>query len=177
MCLIVCAFTFTMGWGQEQRNAIKTSFLSPLFGSLSFGHEHVLSSNVGFEGRLGLIGIGTPAFTNNTSGVYLKVGTKFYLEKNREDLMDGAYIKPEANISMVYGKTGFFDTGAARRQYALAFLINFGKQHVVAHAFTIDYYMGFGYAISESGYWYSHMALGREFPLALSMGMTIGVPF
>ncbi len=72
--------------------------------------------------------------------------------------------------------------------------IVFGMQHLLGNILTLDYYVGTGYGgrsvnykpdqnvvdytfDTDAGYEYSHLYLGKSFPLIITAGLTIGVPF
>lgn len=115
----------------------------------------------------------------------------------------GAYVKPEFIFSQfyqnrsysVYNPNSIYTTTRTERvNYTnLALNICFGKQVLLSDIMTMDWYIGIGYGWQASDadtgnntYWldeeidwtpyaYSHTYLGRNFPMTLSGGLTIGV--
>jgi len=69
----------------------------------------------------------------------------------------------------------------------VALLLNFGKQWIFSKTFSLDIYIGAGYALAPSnsgnslyydnytGNYFSYITTGPDFPLALSGGMNIGI--
>ncbi|REJ84978.1 MAG: hypothetical protein DWQ44_05365 [Bacteroidetes bacterium] len=140
------------------------------------------------------------------SGVFFKAGPKFligqdFYQKGTKlvHALKGKYIKPEIifntykinqyvyNYSLTYPQNELVDV----RYTNIAVNIVFGKQHLLGKHLTLDYYFGVGYGLQSSnyktdlpydyldyeGYSYSHLYMGKEFPMILSGGLTIGYLF
>lgn len=115
--------------------------------------------------------------------------------------LHGRYVKPEIlfnNFTITKQRVDYFDwTGGGhyvqdkdvRLRYTNV-LVNvvFGKQRFLGDGLTLDTWVGIGYgaqAVSGNSayeeetrsYNYSHVLIGRNLPLALSCGMSLGVAF
>ena len=152
---------------------------------MEFDYEHVLKNQVSFSGALGIIGIGV-IDSRNPSGVYMKGGLKFYLSPDwmmngmyKFNDLQGAYFQPELilNCYSANGSTEFYSYSSEERKnyFAVAFMLNFGKQWILANAFSIDIHFGLGYGAGSNDDAYSHLGGGTS-PLALSGGLTVGIP-
>ena len=108
--------------------------------------------------------------------------------------MRGRYIKPEiifSSFSDDYNNsTG--NTTFARTTYTnYAINLVFGKQSILGKVITLDYYVGIGYGWQNTSdknnsqydyliynpYVYSHVFFGRNFPMILTGGLTVGYLF
>ena len=95
-----------------------------------------------------------------------------------------------------YGYPGYGNSPEKVRTRYTNFCLNivFGKQYILGNVITMDYYIGLGYGLHSSnyksnslyesydynydgGYEYSHLYLGKNFPMIISGGMTLGVLF
>ncbi|CAN5434049.1 hypothetical protein BH11BAC2_BH11BAC2_00190 [soil metagenome] len=188
---------------REKTHVIKFQFFSPLYYSLAFGYETVLKKGMNLEGKIGLIGVGLGDGRPNASGVYFKAGPKFWTGKDyyyrgerRSHPLRGAYIKPEL-IYNHFWQDQTVNTVKKRITYDnLAFNIIFGKQYLLGDILTLDWYFGMGYGYQHSSYKadpnlnstdyndlefepyaYSHVYLGKNFPMTLTGGLTLGIMF
>jgi hypothetical protein len=93
--------------------------------------------------------------------------------------LQGAYFQPELilNYYSVDGTSEFYNYGNEERKsyLAFAFMLNFGKQWILANSFSIDVHVGVGYGAGSNDDAYSHIGGGTT-PLAASAGLTIGIP-
>lgn len=181
----------------QNKNALKVGFLSPLFGATSFTFEHSLRPGNSIEASLGIIGLGTD-FTNNSSeGLYLKFGYKFikspdfYLKGMQySHILKGAYIRPEVCFStysfksdLMYDYFGNLISGGNTRKTntMFAIMLNFGKQWVFQDRFLIDWFTGAGYGFgstnSDNPFHYAFLGGSSGTAFAITSGIRIGVLF
>jgi hypothetical protein len=135
-----------------------------------------------------------------TSPTYLQNGVKYVHQ------LKGAYIKPEIIFNSYTADRSYYSSTSYNGSYLsynttiterttinnLCFNINFGKQLLLGNIMTFDYYVGVGYGMrftnhktntlydysdSEGNYEYSHLYFGKDFPLILTGGITMGVLF
>ena len=128
-----------------------------------------------------------------TSPTYVQNGVKY------SHGLKGSYIKPEVIFSsysdqyefMNYSNTPPYNTteNINIRHTNIGFNIVFGKQHLLGNIMTLDYYFGAGYALQYTSrnslypyldefndtYSYSHLYLGKDFPMILTGGLTLGI--
>lgn len=135
-------------------------------------------------------------------GVKFWSGSDYYVRGTRmSHPLRGAYVKPEIIFSQFRQTESWYNYAAGntisgRYSYtSLALNICFGKQVLLADIMTLDWYFGIGYGLQMTNapeyssnyygdldkpfapYAYSHLFLGRNFPMVFSGGMTIGVLF
>lgn len=114
----------------------------------------------------------------------------------------GRYIKPELTISVYDREEGYYNSfgGTPTRdevRYAsYGVSLVYGRQVILGKTITIDWYFGLGYAYhtanvkyrnntinntidyqSQSSYDYAHLYFGRNFPMTMSAGITVGYMF
>jgi hypothetical protein len=132
-------------------------------------------------------------------------GKDYYIRGMRmSHPLRGAYVKPELIFSQFYQNREYsyytsnytYAYGTERVNYTnIALNICFGKQVLLSDIMTLDWYIGVGYGWqgsdaenSDTNLWfdydldwtpyaYSHTYLGRNFPMTLSGGLTLGVLF
>jgi len=165
---------------KQNKGIFKFGLFSPLGGALSLGYERSIRPSRSMEYAAGIIGLGT-SIHENARGAYIRAGYKIIknpkiYKKAGEyaHLMHGAFIRPD----MVFSYYSFESYNKSNREDAFSFalILNFGKQWVLDDEFSLSINAGVGYAISSgSEYYYSHVAYGNEFPLALSVGLSIGL--
>lgn len=177
----------------NNKNALKIEFLSPLTGNTTFSYERSRNLGKSFEISFGIIGLGVDANQNNPVGFFIKSGTKFikssdfYLTGMRyAHLLKGSYLKPEiafGYFSRYYREFNFFSRSKTTREnfYSGAIFLNLGKQWIYDNSFLIDFYIGVGYGVdtapTEGGYYYGYVIGTDEFPIALQAGLKIGLLF
>lgn len=149
-------------------HAVKFEFFSPLTDDIAFGYEQMIKVGMNFEGKIGIIGVGTNPDAPETSGAFVKAGVKF---KKHSDIvirgmkyahaLSGAYIKPEIIFSHFVRKnyTTSYSTYSGYPNYTSNYIVNtqdvkvthiaaeivFGKQFILGQTLTLDYYVGIGY--------------------------------
>ncbi|MBS2100448.1 hypothetical protein [Carboxylicivirga linearis] len=176
-------------YANNNKNALKVNFLSPLFNSLKLSYERSLQPGRSIEFELGIIGVGNDIYLTDEKGVCLKVGYKlikspdYYLRGQRyAHILKGAYIRPELAFSTYSYDYEVWDwdyEGTTReRNTMFAVLLNFGKQWVIDDGFVVDTFLGVGYGFGDDDESYGmHKAfIGGidEFPIALTSGVRIG---
>jgi hypothetical protein len=100
-------------------------------------------------------------------------------------LLKGAYIKPEAILSVFSLKTDVMQQGLTIDTFynnvtSGAFVVNFGNQWVFSDKLVIDVHLGFGFGFSNhSDKTTSHyaFAMAEGFPLAVTGGLNLGWAF
>lgn len=175
----------------QKKSIIKMEFFSPLTGNTTFGYERYVKDWVSWEAKVGIIGLGIDPADIDPVGVMFRAGPKFKLNPDfvtdgmkGSHLLSGKYIRPEIVASFYTQDNTVYEdfTGnpnTSREDYAaVAVLLNYGRQYVLADIMSLDYHIGLGYGYTsgrEGGYSYSHAAGGKDFPIAVSAGFTIGV--
>jgi hypothetical protein len=177
----------------DNKNALKVEFLSPLTGNTTIAWEHSLKPGRSYEIALGLIGLGMDKNENNPAGIFLKGGYKFiktpdfYIRGMRyTHILKGGYVKPELAFGF-YSKeftTGHYWEGTEiiRRSVVTgAIFLNFGKQWIYDNSFLVDMYFGLGYGFDsypcDGGYHYGFTVGSGHFPIAVQGGLKIGFLF
>lgn len=153
---------------EQHPNAIKFSFLSPLFSSLAFSYERSIRPGRSFEVGLAFIGAGVAKNEFNALGMHGRIGYKFitspdyYLRGMKySHILKGGYIKPEIlfggygidrydfyySTNNYYSSTMQFDWYRRKVTFG-GLIVNFGKQWVIDDLFIFDFFMGLGYGFS-----------------------------
>ena len=173
----------------QKKRIVKMEFFSPLTGKTTLGYEQYIKDWVSWEAKVGFIGLGLDPNELNPVGFMARGGPQFKLNPDfvmdgmkGSHLLSGKYLKPEIAISMFSENSGseLSSSGRPVREdfTAVAILLNYGRQYVLADIMTLDYHIGLGYGFdnSEEGrYNYSHSNGGNNFPVAISAGFTVGV--
>lgn len=148
----------------QHNNAIKFSFLSPLYENISFSYERSIKPGRSFEVGLGIIGPGVD-FGSDPRGMYLRLGYKFitapdfYLRGMKyAHILKGGYIKPEIAFGgygidrYIYSPYSYYGSSTSTYRRNVTFggvLVNFGKQWVMDDVFVFDMYFGIGYGFTK----------------------------
>lgn len=174
----------------QKKRIIKMDFFSPLTGKTTLGYEQYVKDWVSWEAKVGIIGLGIDPGEINPVGMFVKAGPKFKLNPDfvtdgmkGSHLLSGKYLKPEIVFSAYTEDVESYDeygyVNEERQDFtSLAILINYGRQYVLADIMTLDYHIGLGYGFDnteEGKYNHSHVNGGNNFPVALSVGFTLGV--
>ena len=185
-CLCGQAQKIDTSYSENKKKAIKMEFFSPLTGNITFGYESYIRDWVSWEMKVGAIGVGVDVDDTNPSGFLFKIGPKFKLNPDfvtsdlrGSHLLSGKYIRPEIIFSHYSEEEGFFDSSNGGRETftSVGFLINYGRQYILANIMTLDYHIGLGYAWDSQGegrYNFGHSNGSSDFPIAISAGFTIG---
>lgn len=179
-----------INYSEQNKNAIKLDFLSPLTGNTTLAYERSLKPGQSIETTLGLIGLGADPNDNEPRGSFLKFGMKFikspdfYLKGMRyAHILKGAYVKPEIGFCY-YSKNdeiwtdpygGYYTT--ERKDYiSMMVQIVIGKQWVINDVFLVDFYGGVGYGFDDGdGNYHYGYSVTPDVPLSFSAGLKIGV--
>jgi hypothetical protein len=178
-------------YADNNKNAIKVDFLSPLTGNLTFAYEHSLKPGASVEGTLGIIGLGVNVGNRAARGTFVKFGYKFikspdfYISKMRyAHVLKGGYIKPEI-VFGYYTEDGEQDqspNSTSNREEVFSFGIHLvlGKQWVLNNVFLVDFSAGVGYGfdnIGDGGYHFGFVNSTSEVPISGTAGLRIGYLF
>jgi len=172
----------------QKKRIVKMEFFSPLTGKTTVGYEQYIKDWMSWEAKVGLIGLGIDPAEKDPAGFMLRVGPKFKLNPDfvtdgmkGSHLLSGKYIKPEIAFS-AYSENEQYDelgnpSGDREDYTSMAILVNYGRQYVLADVMSLDYHIGLGYGFDNEGggrYNYSHSNGGKDFPVAISAGFSIG---
>lgn len=182
-------------YANQNRNALKFNFLSPLFGTTEFAFERSVTPSRSWETALGIVGLGNDIQGIDPRGVYgkfafkLKRSPDYYMHRmHYSHLLKGAYIAPEIALRYIaYDQETYAYYGSAsqysidrEKLFTMAIMLKLGKQWVFDDAFLIDIYAGLGYGFGGDDYDglpYGFIVAPDEFPIALSSGIRIGWVF
>lgn len=188
-----------------KNRAIKFDFFAPLFNKFVFGYEHMLKPGTNLEHKIGFIGVGTNTSMPRASGAFVKTGIKLWSGKDyyhrgmrMSHPLRGSYVRPELIIGYFKQQEEIDNFPAPTQKITtnytnVAVNICFGKQILLGDWMTLDYYVGVGYgwqsgdadqpdpygndSAEYESYAYSHLLGSRDFPIAFSTGMMLGVLF
>lgn len=188
---------------EGKNRAIKIDFFAPLFNKLVFGYEHMLKPGTNLEHKIGFIGVGTNTSIPKASGAFVKTGIKLWSGKDyyhrgmrMSHPLRGSYVRPELIFGYFKQQEEIDNFPGPTQKITTAYTniaanICFGKQILLGDWMTLDYYFGVGYGWQSGnadqpdsfgdGYYdyepyaYSHALGSREFPIAFSAGMMLGV--
>jgi len=189
LCLSAIGQQVDTDYENQKKHAIKMEFFSPLTGNTTVGYESYIKEWISWEVKLGAIGIGTDNDNTNPAGFFFKGGPKLKLNPDfvtgdlrSSHLLSGKYIRPEiifAQYSEDVETVDGNDIVIERESFTSAsFLITYGRQYVLANIMTLDYHIGLGYGFDSSNngkYNFSHSNGDSSFPVAISVGFTVGV--
>ena len=175
----------------QRKNALKIDFLAIAANTLTLTYERCLQPGRSVEFSGGFIGTGIGLQEEKASGILLKGGYKFarnpdyYIKGMRyAHILKGAYIKLEFDFASysVEGYRDIFEFSKERyNNTKWAFLLVFGDQWVFNDKLLVDVYSGIGIGDNslkenvDSTYPYGFATLGDEFPLAMSLGLRLGL--
>ncbi len=184
--------TFDTDYETQKKSIIKMEFFSPLTGHTTFGYEKYIKDWFSWEAKVGFIGLGVDTENNSDpSGFLFRGGPKFKLNPDfvtrdlrGSHLLSGKYIRPELVFS-IYNEDviDFSSVNEVRTRESfrsIAFIINYGRQYVLADIMSLDWHIGIGYGFDnydnedEGKYHHSHTNGTNDFPIAVSAGFTIG---
>ncbi|MEQ9402964.1 MAG: hypothetical protein RIM99_05220 [Cyclobacteriaceae bacterium] len=189
--ILLSAQTIDPNYETQKKSIIKMEFFSPLVDHTTFGYERYIKDWVSWEAKVGFIGLGVSNGDNtDPRGVLFRAGPKFKLNPDfvtrdlrGSHLLGGKYIKPEIVFSIYsedeieYTSSGDF---RQRKDFAsFAFIINYGRQYILADIMSVGWHFGIGYGFDNGGdqgrYNHSHSNGPDDFPVAVSAGFTLGV--
>ena len=179
----------------QRKNNLKFNLFSPITGGYALTYERSLKPARSFETEIGLIAKGE----NNQMdmpeayGLFIKAGYKmmrspdFYMRGMKyAHILKGSYVKPEiAFTSFTYDKqVYYYDTNTESRESGsttkIALLVNVGKQIIYTNAFSIDFYVGAGYAFGKLDpdlHYYAFVGTSGDVSFVMSGGVRIGFLF
>ncbi len=181
-----------LNYADQNKNAIKFDFLSPLTGNSTFAYERSLKPGQSIEATLGIIGLGFDPNEINPRGSFVKFGMKFikspdfYLQGMRyAHILKGSYIKPEIGFgyyskeSEVYNNCwDSYYTTERKEYFSVVLQLVIGKQWIINDVFLVDFYGGVGYGFDDKeGEYHFGYAITPEIPLSFSAGLKIGILF
>jgi hypothetical protein len=108
--------------------------------------------------------------------------------------VEGLYLKPQFIVSIFnttsteYQSSYVYPPPVVKNQYSYtgaAIIVNVGGQWIIAHTIAIDLYAGVGVGFSNADAsnqpftdnYFSYLTAGQNFPLAVTGGINIGLPF
>ncbi len=160
-----------------------------MVGHTTLGYESYIKDWVSWEAKVGFIGLGVDNSDNtDPSGFLFRGGPKFKLNPDfatrdlrGSHLLGGKYIKPEIVLSLynedVVDFNSFNDIRRRESFRSIAFMINYGRQYILADVMSVDWHVGVGYGFDNSSdgkYHHSHANGDGSFPIAVSGGFTVG---
>lgn len=154
-------------YANNNKNAWKFNFLSPLYGNTQFGYEHSFKPGFSLDGTFGIIGLGLDPEGIRPRGAFINVGPRFMRTPDFRKgslryyhVMKGAYIQPlvtlgvfgsDRNYTAFNNQTNQSYTINARETTTYgSLMLVFGKQMVYSNVFLIDYYAGFGWGFNNT---------------------------
>jgi hypothetical protein len=177
---------------REKKHGLKADFIAPVLNHITIGYEQMLKPGVNAEIKAAYIGVRVSTAIKPTVGFFVKGGIKFiWLQEEISrgmrhfPPMQGSYFKPELIYSRYTtdsenGKINFANYGVN---------ILFGRQYIIDNFLSLDYFGGVGFALQYSSYKpvlpkdesdvdfnyaFSHLYFGKNLPLILGGGLTVG---
>ena len=186
----------------NNKNCLKFTLLSPLYGYSGFTWEHSLKPGSSFECSLGIIGLGinTNGSNDQCTGATFRFGYKFiktpdfYLKGLQyAHVLKGLYFRPEIILSDFnqpttnynYSYMNYSTSTNSNNIFNGAILFNMGYQWIFDNSIAVDIFFGLGYGFGSSsdnillsGTQYFGYILGTsKDPYAFSTGFRIGFLF
>jgi|GEM_PF-1929546 len=139
--------------------------------------------------------------TTAVAGGYFEGGVKLFLNPDYTKdgrhgyyTVEGLYLKPQFVVSIfsstvtTVGYSPYAYPPPTNTQYSYAggaVMLNLGGQWMIAHSLSIDAYAGAGVSFSNTNSsslhftdnYFSYLVAGQNFPLAVTGGVNIGLPF
>ncbi len=183
----------------NNKNSLKFTLLSPLWGYTGITYEHSIKPGLSFECTLGIIGLGRNVnsldYVNtgigNNAGAAFRFGLKFiktpdfYLKGIQyAHVLKGLYFKPELLISY-FNVPSYVNTytigNSTNSFFSGAILFNLGYQWIFNNKIAVDIFGGVGYGYNSSGdgspQYYGYGIGSSNFPIAYTTGFRIGFLF
>ncbi len=187
----------------NNKDCIKFSLLSPLYGYSGFSWEHSIKPGSSFECSLGIIGLGrntnsTLSTVGNCYGATIRLGYKFiktpdfYLKGLQyAQVLKGLYFRPEIILSD-YNQPSYYSifsygistSTSSNNVFNGAILFNIGYQWIFNNLIAVDIFSGLGFGISSNSgnllgttQYYGYYIGPSSFPIAISTGFRIGFLF
>lgn len=184
-------------YAEQNKNALKFHFFSPLSGATAFSYERSLKPGRSIEAGLGIVGVGyMDESIKDASGFYTSLGYKFikdpdfYVKGMRyAHILKGSYVKPELAFAIYsYHRNRYYwyngNEQILNEKSSVtkgAFIINVGKQWIFSDRFLIDWHFGAGYGFKDEGAYndpnYGFLVGDHDYPLVVNGGFKIGILF
>lgn len=177
---------------KEKTHGLKIDLIAPILNHITLGYEQMIKPGMNAEIKASYIGLQVSTALKPTQGYFVKGGVKFVwlMEEISKGMrhyppLAGSYFKPELIYSNYNTKSESGDIHFEN----YGFNVLFGRQYIIDNFLTLDYYGGIGFALQYSSYEpvtpkdeedvdfnyaYSHLYFGKNLPLILSGGLTIG---
>lgn len=177
---------------KEKKHGIKVDFIAPILNHITIGYEQMLKPGMNIEIKAAYIGPRISTAIKPSVGYFVKGGVKFVwlTEEISKGLrhfppLQGSYFKPELIFSQYTTESENGDIDFTN--YGVNIL--FGRQYLIDNFLTLDYFGGVGFALQYSSYKpvlpkdesdvdfnyaFSHLYFGKNLPLILGGGLTIG---
>lgn len=154
-------------YADNNKNAWKIDFLSPLAGSTIFSYERSIKPGFSLEGSFGIIGLGLDPELVKPRGALVKFGPRFMKTPDFRKgslryyhVLKGAYIQPQVTFGAFgsdqyyynYNPNNMSGSGYTARQTTTygSLMVVFGKQSVYSNVFLFDVYAGFGWGFQST---------------------------
>jgi len=177
---------------QEKTHGLKADFIAPVLNHITIGYEQMLKPGMNAEIKVAYIGPRISTAIKPSIGYFIKGGVKFVwlTEEIMKGMrhnppLQGSYFKPE----LIYSSYTTADENEKIRFSNYGLNILFGRQYIIDNFLTLDYFGGIGFAIQQSSYKkilpkdtedvdfnyaFSHLYFGKNLPIILTGGLTIG---
>lgn len=160
----------------NNKNALKTTFLSFYTGSAKITYERALPNHQSFEVTVGCISWGYDSFHNHPVGGLCRLAYKFIFNGNSQYPLNGLYVKPEFALSCFNYNTKAEDhhrTSSNMGTIMGCVGYQWAKRVFVAEGF-VGAGVGFGTVADTQ---YQHGFISRWDYLTLTFGLKIGFSF
>lgn len=171
---------------RERSHAIKVDLFSPLLNHFTVGYEMKLKLGMNLDVKASLIATNIASFLDHAEGYFFKGGVKFISLSNSYSKglkyihpMKGSYFKPE----LIFGQFKRIEEHQSVTYTNYVIDIVFGRQYMLNKVIALDYYGGAGFGIQNSStasdftYAYSHIFFGKNIPIIITGGLTLGFVF
>lgn len=175
-----------------KKHGLKADFIAPILNHITLGYEQMLRPGINAEIKAAYIGPRISTAIKPATGYFIKAGVKFvWLTEEisrgmrHSPPLQGSYFKPE----LIYSRyiTSGENDDISFANYGISIL--FGRQYIIDDFLTLDYCAGIGFALQQSSYEpllpkdeedvdfnyaFSHLYFGKNLPIILTGGLTIG---
>jgi len=154
-------------YADNNKNAWKIDFISPLVGSTIFSYERSIKPGFSLEGSFGIIGLGIDQEQVKPRGALVKFGPRFMKTPDFRKgslryyhILKGAYIQPQVTFGAFGSDHQYYTFGSGGNQVNQvtaretttygSLMVVFGKQSVYSNVFLFDLYAGFGWGFNST---------------------------
>lgn len=181
----------------EKTVGVKVDVLSPFFDHITAGVEFRVKNQLNVELKAGIIGPGWNSSLDYSKGFLFKAGLKKVWPKERirrglkyKHPLEGNYIKPEFTFNNYFYKDE--EIGEEVHYVNTALQLLFGHQYIFSDRISFEFFGGAGFGTQvnsyeqdsaydrhevERAYSYTHIFFGKNLPIVVSGGVTVGVIF